>query len=115
MPIKWQNASKHDLKLLEGISILTDGRKDLLEFLLDPAQPRLRKRPGLLRDDSWGFSHGEILVVHAALDLWSGAGHLNFWDCIETWDYDNWIRFFAAISVVKGIDLKRALTLISKD
>lgn len=115
MLINWKNASKQELLLLDGISVLTDHRRELLEFLLDPAQPRLRKRPGILRDDSWQFEDDEILVIQAALDLFSGAGHLAFWECLETWDVKNWIRFFVAVATVKNIDLRMAVALQSKE
>ena len=111
MKATWSTANKQELLLLEGISVLVDRRKDLLEFLMDPAQPRLRKRAGILREDCWGFSHGEILLVQAALDFWSGSGHLAFWECLETWDDENWIRFIAAIGIVKGLDLRAAVEL----
>jgi hypothetical protein len=105
MKIKWLAANSREQTLLEGISLLLDGRSELLEFLFDPSKPRLRKRAGILREDSWCFSHGEVLLIHAALDLWSGSGHLEFWDCLETWDDKNWILFVSAISVVKNLDL----------
>ena len=105
MKINWPSANKQERKLLEGILILTDGRNELLEFLFDPKSPRLRKRAGILREDSWRFSNEDILLIHAALDLWSGSGHLEFWDCLETWDSKSWMQFMAAISTIKDIDL----------
>lgn len=113
MPINWQSATKQEQKLLEGISILTAHREDLLRFLLDPLKPRLRQRPGILRDESWCFSHGEVLVIQAALDLWSGGGHLQIWECIEIWDNENWLRFLAAIGTIRGLDLQTAAALQS--
>jgi hypothetical protein len=106
MRINWQNANKQERILFESILRLTDGRKELLEFIFDPVKPRLRKRPGLLRDDCWHLSHGEILLVQGALDMWSGAGHLAFWECLETWDNSTWINFILAICKLKGIDLQ---------
>ena len=107
MKINWQNASNQEQKLFEGISILTDHRRDLLEFLFDPKTPRLRKRAGIIREDSWLFSDGDRLIIQAALDFWSGAGHLALWECIEIWDNEEWTHFLAAVTVIKVIDLQK--------
>ena len=105
MPINWPSANRDERRLFESISILTDNEHSLLEFLFDPKTPRLRKRPGILRDDSWNLQPGEMLLVRAALDIWSGSGHLAFLECLETWDKNDWINFVKAICHLKGIDL----------
>jgi hypothetical protein len=93
----WPNANLQERKLLSGIKILLGNDARLLAFLLDPHSPRLRKRAGILKEDAWNFSHGEQLLVRAALDFWSGSGHLQLWEMIETWDQTNWIHFLRAI------------------
>jgi hypothetical protein len=105
MPINWKNASVTECKLFESISILFAGNEVLLKYVFDPNAPKLKRRPGILREDAWGFSHGEELLIHAALDLWSGSGHLAFWDCLETWDDQSWTCFIKAICDLKKIDL----------
>jgi hypothetical protein len=101
--ISWQSADTSDLRTLTGIQTLlgkTHGR--FLPFLFDPKVPKLRKRPGILLEDSWGFSHGEILLIKASLDLWSGSGHAPLWDLLETWDDATWIRFIQCLCFLKG-------------
>jgi len=104
MRINWKNANKQEQLLLESITILTGGRNDLLEFLFDISTPRLRKRAGILRDDSWQFGPEEILLIQAALDFWSGSGHLAFWECLEIWNDNHWNDFVGAIQKLKGND-----------
>jgi hypothetical protein len=111
MLLTWKNATVVERRLFRGICILAGGHKALVGLLFNPKAPQLRDRPGVIRDDSWHLSHEEMLLVQAALDIWSGSGHLALWDCLETWDEENWIRFIAAVGVVKNIDLRAAVTL----
>ncbi len=105
MNFTWPNAKTEERKLLDAIVILLGNDPRLLAFLLDPESPRLRKRAGILKEDSWKFSHGDQLLIHAALDLWSGSGHLQLWEMIEAWEGANWENFIRAIQAL-GLDHK---------
>lgn len=107
MTFSWPNVKNEERNLLHAITILCGNDKRLLGFLLDPNSPRLRKRAGILREDAWEFSDGEQLLVRAALDLWSGSGHLQLWEMVETWDSTNWVNFVRAIQVLMQLDQKR--------
>lgn len=103
MSFTWPNANREERRLLDAITILLENNQHLLAFLLDSDTPRLRKRAGILQEDAWNLSHNEQLLVRAALDLWSGSGHLQLWEMIETWDAVNWSNFIQAIRVL-GLD-----------
>ncbi len=102
MNFTWQKTTDSEKQLLGVIRILVGDDPRLLQFLFDPIQPRLRRRAGILKEDSWNFSHGEQGIIRAALDIWSGSGHLLLWEMLETWDHVNWIRFLNALIALKG-------------
>jgi len=104
MIFHWRNATSDELRLLKIISILVDQDDRLLSLLFEPTAPKLRKRAGILKEDTWKLSDGEALLVRAALDIWSGSGHVQLWELIETWDEDNWSRFIKAIQELKNLD-----------
>jgi hypothetical protein len=103
MSIQWVGATESEKRVARSIFLLVGGDRQLLEFLLDPKAPRIRKRAGILREEAWVFSDGDQLVVRAALDIWCGAGHVQLWDLIETWDALNWARFIRAIGELKEL------------
>lgn len=103
MNIHWKDAKDVEKKLFESISLLLGNNSHLLQFLFDPTRPKIKKRPGLLRYDSWVLSHGEQLLVRAALDIWSGAGHLQLWEMLETWDTPTWTNFIKAVCQLKDL------------
>lgn len=100
MNIVWPGADKKSHDLFNAISVLVGADEKLIEFLFDPIRPRLRKRAGILRDDSWSFTEEEQLALRVALDLWSGSGHVQLWELIEAWSGEHWQRFSMAMSVL---------------
>ncbi len=103
MSIQWKAASPDELIILRSIFLLVGSDPRLLRFLFDPHAPRIRKRPGVLRDDAWMFSPAEQLAVGVALDFWCGAGHVQLWELIEVWDAEQWGRFIRAIGELKSL------------
>ncbi len=103
MIIEWKGAGPDELRLLRSIILLVGSDQRFLQFLFNPREPRIRKRAGVLRDEAWVFSHGEQLAVRAALDIWCGAGHVQLWELIETWNAENWARFIRAIGELKDL------------
>jgi hypothetical protein len=108
MTFSWPNAKSEERRLLNAITILLGNDQRLLGFLLDPNSPRLRKRAGILKEDSWNLSPSDQLLVRAALDLWSGSGHLQLWEMIEEWDEENWENFYRAIRLRLALNEKSA-------
>jgi hypothetical protein len=97
MILDWKDASADELMLLEMISKLLDDNEQLLTFIFEPTLPKLRKRAGVLKEDSWKFSSGEALLIRVALDIWSGSGHVQLWELIEGWRPKDWRRFIPVI------------------
>lgn len=103
MDLQWQGAKRAEQKLFQAISILLGHDKNLIAFLFHPTEPKIKKRAGVLRDDAWVFSDQEALAIRAALELWSGSGHVNLWELIENWDDRNWLNFILAICELKDL------------
>ena len=92
-------AKEDEKKILQAIAVLLGNDKNLLNFLFEADTPRLRKRAGILKEDSWRLSDEEQFLIRAALDLWNGSGHLQLWEMIETWDQGHWNNFTKAINI----------------
>ena len=103
MNIQWKELTESEKQVMRSIFLLVGCESRFIEFLFDPKVPKIRKRPGVLCDEAWVFSHGEQLVIRAALDIWCGAGHVQLWELIETWDAENWARFIRAIGELKNL------------
>ncbi len=93
----WLKASSVERNLLQSITMLVGNDQRLLTFLFDTDSPRLRKRAGILKEESWQLNESEQLLVRAALDIWSGSGHLQFWEMLEKRDIETWQNFIGAI------------------
>jgi hypothetical protein len=106
MSFNWKNASANEILLYQCISLLLGYDKRLIEFVFDSERPKIRKRAGILREDSFFFSHGEQLLIRAALDFWSGSGQLALWEMLETWDGETWIRFIQAVKEYRRLELE---------
>lgn len=103
MTFSWPNSTDDEKQLLGAIRLLLGDDPTLLKFLFETERPRLKRRSGILRDESWRFSDEEQLLIRAALDLWSGSGHVQLWELLETWESDHWGRFLRAIRVRVGL------------
>jgi hypothetical protein len=103
MNFAWTTSDRHEARSFRIISILFGGDQRLLEYFFDAKEPKIRRRAGILIDDAWNLSHGEQLLVKAALDIWSGSGHLQLWEIVETWDDPNWLNFLTAMAELKGL------------
>ncbi len=105
MSYQWKNASANEILLYQCVSHLLGYDKRLIEFVFDPKKPKIRKRAGILREDAFFFSHGEQLLIRAALDFWSGSGQLALWEMLETWDSAIWSRFMQTVSEYRRLEL----------
>jgi hypothetical protein len=108
MSFRWKNASADQILLYQCISLLLGYDKRLIEFVFDPGKPKIRKRAGILREDAFFFSHGEQLLIRAALDFWSGSGQLALWEMLEVWDSATWNRFTHAVSEYRRLELEES-------
>jgi len=99
----WIDASPEEIRLANSIGMLVGFDQTLSDFIFDREHPKLRKRPGLLRDESWKFEDFDRYKIMAALDFWSGSGHLKLFEMLEEWDRDGWIDFIKGVCLLKGI------------
>lgn len=99
----WESANPGDKMLREVIFRLFDSDKRLVDFLFDAETPRLRKRAGILKEDAWCFSYREQILIRAALDFWSGSGHVNLWELLDCLDDENLKRVLKAIAEVREV------------
>ena len=108
MNFTWSSASPSEQLLFNAISLLLNHEERLLLFLFDPREPKLRKRAGILKEDAWNLETEDQLLVRAALDIWSGSGHLALWECLEQWESIHWIqliRCLLTLKTLKAVDL----------
>lgn len=84
-------------QIFEAISILLGNDQKLMKYLFKYGEFRLRARAGILKEDAWKFSEAEQLLIRVALDFWSGSGHAQLWELLETWNGDDWKRFETAV------------------
>ncbi|PWU15345.1 MAG: hypothetical protein C5B49_11955 [Bdellovibrio sp.] len=96
MSFDWEGADPSSKMLYETIAILFRRDLRLLTFLFDPKSPRLKRRAGILREESWRLSEDEQLFVRVALDIWSGSGHVQLWEMTESWSGEEWKLFCLA-------------------
>lgn len=66
-------------------------------------QTELRDEPSILLCQAGGFSHGEIVLILIALDIWCDGGGVSLTETIETLDADNWKQFVEALSVLSQV------------
>jgi hypothetical protein len=100
----WISASEDELRRRWGVSILLNFDDDQCfgRFFSDD-YVRLCQSPGALRDKSQMFGKAVEYKIRAALDIWSGSGHLYLFEMLEEWDNQDWVKFIKAICIVKGI------------
>jgi hypothetical protein len=67
-----------------------------MEFLFSHKRLELRLSPEELKKDALGFSHGEQILIHAALDLWCSQGDLKLLDALEVLDEDLFLNLICA-------------------
>ena len=84
--LNWQGARRHERRMLEVLNLIFRNHPELLAFLFEPGQPRLRQAPEILLVEAGVYSSGEKVLLRVALDLWNGSGHAQLWDLIEGLD-----------------------------
>ena len=81
--ICWQNASRGEQKQLAAISIFLSHSPHLVDFLFNPAVPKLNDSPDELVARARGLSSGDFLLVRLALNLWCCGGGLEVHEIFE--------------------------------
>ena len=94
-----ERSEENEPRLLDAIATLFGDDQRLIDYVLDSNRRRLRRRAGILKEDAWRFSEEDQLRIRAALDIWSGSGHLQLWEILEKWGEEDWIPFLRAIRI----------------
>ena len=80
------------------ISRLFDFDQRMINFLFEStALPNLRDRPGILLNDSWELTPEQQILVRAALDIFSGSGHVFLWELLNRLSEQNLSRLILAL------------------
>lgn len=99
MNIEWPHAGADDLLRLKSITILLRNRPHLISCIFESDRPQLRKSGEEILCSLCGLSHGEVVMVMLALDIWNGSGDLNIHEALRTLDDQSWSDCLAALSV----------------
>jgi hypothetical protein len=94
------HADSGDLLRYKSIRVLLKNHPRLFSFLFNPTKLELRKSPSELLCDAGGFSHGEIIFILLALDIWSDHGGVSLTEVHYVLGRNNWISFLEALNVL---------------
>lgn len=104
-PITWKTARVSERVLLQAMERLFRDHRELLAFVFDPLEPKLRRPPKVLLTQARAFSTGEALLIRVALDLWNQTGAVSLYEIIERLDYEN---FEAVTTTLRMLGPKRS-------
>lgn len=88
-----------DLRL-RSIRTLLDNHKYLMNFLFNKDRTDLAATPTNLICAAGGFSHGEIILILIALDIWCGDGSVSINEAFQILDKQNWRQFVNALTIL---------------
>lgn len=98
--ITWETATVGERMLLQAMERLFKNHHELLTFVFDPSQPKLRRAPTTLLAETQALSSGEAVLVRVALDLWNQTGEVSLYEIIERLDYENFEAVTAALRML---------------
>ena len=99
MSIYWIDASPGDQLLLKSIILLLKSRPDFKKLIFHDTHAKLRHSPKKILSSFAGMSHGEVVLIKLALDLWSGERGANLHEVIKILDAENWSNFLEALKM----------------
>ena len=111
----WSSSS--DTQVFNSIRMLLKDAPYLLDYLFHPYRAKLNAAPKVIIKDAASFSHGEQLLIKAAIDLWSYDGKASLGEVITSLDYNNMLNLLNALCYARDINedlidlLDRRLTL----
>lgn len=91
--------------LSSAIGLIFDFDEHWLNFFFSHKRVELRAPPHELIQEAGCFSHGEQIKIRAALDLWTGQGHVSIAELVEVLDFENLLRVILAILAVREITI----------
>jgi len=87
--IQWKTSWPWELDLLKAMEVLFEKNPDLLNYLFDKKEVRLRLTPDRLIEESYSLRCEQRLLIRIALDLWNGTGAVAFCSLIDHLDNDS--------------------------
>ena len=109
---KWKTACKSDRRLLKAMQILFSNHLNLLAFVFDENEPRLRRSPEELLSESNALSGGEQTLVRVAIDLWSEYPCSQLSDIVARLEADN---FYQVLKTLMFLGPKPVNAVVSFD
>jgi hypothetical protein len=97
----WKNASSSDLQTYESIAKVFEQHSYLLDLFFEKETPRIRLQSEKMLQQVSDFSHGEIILVKVALDIWSGSGNAFVWEMIEVLDQQNFFNVLTGLASLR--------------
>lgn len=88
--LNWPQTGRHQRRMQETLNLIFRSHPNLLEFLFEREDARLRAQAEELLVGIGVFSSGEKILVRVALNLWNGSGHVSLWDIVERLDQENY-------------------------
>ena len=98
----WKSACSSDQKRLDAIKTLYRKHPDLLFYLFEPSQPRLRLPSEVLKKYAQAFSSGEKLLIRMGLDIWDGSGDALFREIYHVLDPINFKNTLETLGFLKN-------------
>ena len=83
---------------IHAIHILFSGDERLIQFLFHHKETRLRSSPDDLLVEARAFSHGELLLVQTAIDIWCGEGGTPLSDLLSVLDDERFLHVLQALT-----------------
>jgi hypothetical protein len=87
---------------LQSIQTLLSNQPKLIDFLFKSDKAGLNAAPKELLRAAGVLSHGEMVLLLIALDIWSNDGGVSLTEAVETLDSSNWILFIQALEILGG-------------
>lgn len=88
---------------IQAIHYLFNSDEKFIQFLFHHKKTELRESPADLLYEARGFSHGEFLLIKAAIDIWCDQGGADLADLLSVLDDDNIFRLLCAIVRFRGL------------
>lgn len=101
IPVNWDGStSVSDAVLLQAMRKLFTKNPDLLFFVFDTMESKLRRMPEILIRETRRFSCIDRLMVRIALDLWNQSAGVALYEVIERLDPGNFENAITAMRML---------------
>ncbi len=94
----WKDASVFELQTYEAIARVFRQHSYLLDLFFEKETSRIRQHAEKMLQQVSHFSHGEIVLIKVALDIWSGSGNALVWEVLEVLDRQNFFNVLSGLA-----------------